>query len=49
MKRLLSKLSATFLMVLFLVPGQLMADDTCIFNLSQDVPPNVVLLLDNGA
>ncbi len=49
MKKNLSKLSATFLMFLLLAPSQLMADDTCIFNLSDDVPPNVVLLLDNGA
>lgn len=49
MKNIMSKLSAIFLMALLLPAGQLSADDTCIFNLSQDVPPNVVLLLDNGA
>ena len=38
----------TILISLSLVDGQ--ADDTCMFSVTaDDVPPNIVILLDNGA
>ena len=35
---------------LFFTGGQVFADDTCVFSVTaDDLPPNIVLLLDNGA
>lgn len=50
MSNILAKLLVIGLMIAIFPPsGRGMADDTCIFNLSDDVEPNVVLFLDNGA
>jgi hypothetical protein len=43
-------ITASFVLLIILSSGYSIADDSCMFSVTADeVPPNIVILLDNGA